>query len=354
LDNAFAGLVGLFLDDVSAITKLSELHLDSLQALERGALSSDGSTALVGAPSSSPKGLAYVFTRSGTNWTPQGPPLQATTPMTVGDFGSSVALSSDGNTALVAAYLAGATDSAYVFTRSGATSWSPPLELPVSAIGFGLSVALSGDGNTALVGAGNTMLAGSAYVFAHSGTMWSQQGTKLQAPVPTTNDNFGISVALSSDGNTALVGASNENGYTGAAYAFTRLGTNWSSPTPLAETASDLPATDDFFGISVALSSDGNTALVGAQGKAAYVFTWSGTNWSQQGPGLTAAPEANGAGFAQSVALSSDANTALVGAYDNAVCRKTLILFARRRCPECGRSGRIFSGVLLVIWTSFD
>jgi hypothetical protein len=297
------------------------------------ALSSDGNTALVGAPGpgagsslTDPPGAAYVFTRSGTSWSQQGPALHAATPMTGDAFGDSVALSGDGNTALIGADGIGI-GSAYVFARSG-TSWSqqgPALHAatPMTGDAFGHSVALSGDGNTALVGAVGAgaafSLTGAAFVFARSGTMWNQQAM-LNAPSPTAGDQFGASVALSSNGNTALVGAFGKNASLGAAYAFTRSGTSW-SPTPavLAEIASDMPAAGDLFGISVALSSDGNTALVGAQNKAAYVFTRSGTIWSQQGSGLTAAPAANGAGFAQSVALSSDANTALVGDFGNAV-----------------------------------
>ena len=80
-------------------------------------------------------------------------------------------------------------------------------------------------------------------------------------------------MALSGD--TALVGADGENDYQGAAYVFTRSGTTW---TQQKLTASD-GAAGDWFGASVALSGD--TALVGAF-SAAYVFTRSGTTWTQQ------------------------------------------------------------------------
>jgi hypothetical protein len=298
-------------------------------------LSGDGNTALVGAyaddiGTNENAGSAYVFTRSGTSWTEQQK-------LTAGDgafndtFGISVSLSGDGNTALVGAYFddtaAGAdAGSAYVFTRSG-TSWTEQQKLEAQVMGsdgaavdrFGVSVALSGDGNTALVGAylDDTAAgddAGSAYVFVRSGTSWTPQA-KLTAGDGAATDGFGISVALSSDGNTALVGAVGN-----AAYVFTRSGTSWTEQQKL--TASD-GAASDFFGTSVSLSSDGNTALVGtelgntaaaANAGSAYVFVRSGTSWTQQAK-LTADDGAAFDNFGTSVSLSSDGNTALVGAF---------------------------------------
>src|SRR5262249_15021473 len=90
----------------------------------------------------------------------------------------------------------------------------------------GYSVALSRDGNTALVGG---YLDNSAWVFTLSGAGWTQQGDKLSVD----NSQFGISVALSSDGNTALVGGPNDSLGTGAAWVFTRSGGVWSQQAKL-------------------------------------------------------------------------------------------------------------------------
>ena len=82
--------------------------------------------------------------------------------------------------------------------------------------------------------------------------------------VPTdgaTSDSFGYSVSISSDGNTAIVGAYGDDGYRGSAYIYTRSGSTWTQQTKL--TASDGVA-NDYFGYSVSISSDGNTAIVGA------------------------------------------------------------------------------------------
>jgi hypothetical protein len=295
------------------------------------ALSSDGNTALVGGGGTGGVGAVWVFTRSGTTWTQQGPKLVGTG--AVGGLvfqGSSVALSSDGNTALVGGYLddnnAGAV---WVFTRSG-TTWTQqgPKLVGTGAVGGapgalpgagqGISVALSGDGNTALVGGfRDNGDAGAVWVFTRSGTTWTQQGPKLVGTGAVGDAEQGSSVALSDDGNTALVGGLFDNGRAGAVWVFTRSGTTWTQQGPkLVGTGA---VGDAEQGISVALSSDGNTALVGGPGVygsgagAVWVFTRSGTTWTQQGPKLVGTGAVGDAFQGSSVALSSEGNTALVG-----------------------------------------
>ena len=96
---------------------------------------------------------------------------------------------------------------------------------------IGMSVALSADGNTALVGAPadgtDTEYKGAAFVFTRSGSTWTQQGPKLTGGGELGGAWFGESVALSADGNTALVGGPIDDGATGAAWVFTRSGTTW-------------------------------------------------------------------------------------------------------------------------------
>jgi hypothetical protein len=78
----------------------------------------------------------------------------------------------------------------------------------------GQSVALSADGNTAIVGGpfGNN---GAAWVWTRSGGVWTQQGTKLVGS-GAVGAGQGNSVALSTDGNTAIVGGAGDNSGTGA------------------------------------------------------------------------------------------------------------------------------------------
>jgi len=128
---------------------------------------------------------------------------------------------------------------------------------------LGWSVAMSSDGNTAILGAdiddiGSNTNQGSAYVFTRSGGLWIQQ-QKLTASDGATGTTFGCAVALSSDGNTAIIGAQYDASSQGAAYVFTRSGTVWTQQQKL--TAGVMTG---WFGISVGLSGDGNTAIVGA------------------------------------------------------------------------------------------
>ena len=71
----------------------------------------------------------------------------------------------------------------------------------------GIAVAISGDGNTAIVGGyfDNAFL-GAAWIFTRSGGVWSQQGTKLVGTGAVGDCVQGFSVAISADGNTAIVG----------------------------------------------------------------------------------------------------------------------------------------------------
>jgi trimeric autotransporter adhesin len=162
--------------------------------------------------------------------------------------------------------------------RAAAGSYSRQAELTGSATvkgGFGSSVALSAGGSTALVGTSSLNgVAGAVYVFTRRGGTWSQTA-ELTASGTSAEDDFGSSVALSAGGSTALVGAPGHNSYAGAVYVFTLRGGTWFQAGKL--TASDAAAHDQF-GSSVALSAGGSTAVVGAIGYnsyagAGYVFT---------------------------------------------------------------------------------
>ena len=87
----------------------------------------------------------------------------------------------------------------------------------------GWGVALSGDGNTAIVGgSSDNSGAGAAWVFTRSGGVWTQQGTKLVGTGATGDAAQGWAVALSADGNTAIVGGTHDVP-TGAAWVFAAL-----------------------------------------------------------------------------------------------------------------------------------
>ena len=90
---------------------------------------------------------------------------------------------------------------------------------------FGVLVALSADGNTALVGGWkDDGTKGAAWVFTRSGGVWSQQGPKLTGAGEIGEGGFGTSVALSADGNTALIGAPGDDGTQGRGLGLHPLG----------------------------------------------------------------------------------------------------------------------------------
>ncbi|MEE9344950.1 MAG: FG-GAP repeat protein [Methylococcales bacterium] len=244
---------------------------------------------------------------------------------------------------------------AYVFTRTG-NNWSQQAYLKASNTeefdGFGFSVAIAGD--TVVIGAdgeasnatgidgdqsdNSAIDAGAAYVFTRSGNSWSQQAY-LKASNTDADDSFGFSVAIADD--TVVVGtdgeASNATGVdgdqsnnsadsAGAAYVFTRSGSSWNQQAYLKASNTDA---EDLFGNSVAITGD--TVVIGADGEAsnatgidgdqsdnstvnagaAYVFTRTGNSWNQQAY-LKASNTGKNDSFGFPVAIA--ANTVVVGA----------------------------------------
>jgi uncharacterized protein (TIGR02145 family) len=298
-------------------------------------LSADGRTLAVGAPheSSAARGVngnqrnnsmfdagaVYIFTRSGDSWTQQAY-LKPSTPQSGAEFGHYVALSADGNTLAASAH----------WEASNATGIN---------------------GNQADE---SIPQAGAVYVFARAGAAWTQQaylkasntGEAGTADTFGEGDQFGWSLALSSDGTTIAVGAITEdsgavgiNGNqrdnaspsAGAVYVFTRTGNGWSQQAYVKP--SNLDA-GDMFGYSVSLSADGGVLAVGsfdedgsgrginpapdnrnAGSGAVYVFTRASAAWSQQAylkPGNSEPQDS----FGVHVALSDDGATLLAGSLD--------------------------------------
>lgn len=234
------------------------------------------------------------------------------------NFGESVALSANGSTALIGGPSEDSrVGAAWVFTRTGST-WTQQEKLTGGgergAGQFGTAVALSADGNTALIGGiGDDKDTGAAWVFTRSGSTWSQQGEKLVGSSPEYEGRFGESVALSGEGTTALIGCGPFYGHGGGAWVFTRTGSTWSQQGPRINPSGEIG--EGNFGTSVALSFNGSTALIGAprddaNAGAAWVYTRSGEDWAQQGGKLTGAEEA--VAFASNVALSGEGSTALI------------------------------------------
>lgn len=371
------------------------------------ALSADGNTLAVGAPEEDSgsvgiggvadetmlnSGAVYIYTRSGGSWS--GPIyVKAPNPDSFDGFGESLALSADGSTLAVGAAgedgsvtgIGGGFDNAalsagavYVYARSGA-AWSASAYVKASNTSanalFGSSVDLSADGNLLAVGArgessaasgigGNRVytcsapasnclsFSGAAYVYSRTAGTWSAVPVYVKASNPQQDAIFGDAVALSDDGSTLAVGASNEASaatgvdgnqtsgcnaapivncapYSGAAYVYSRSGSTWSGPTYIKASNT---GEGDGFGAYLALSGDGSTLVVGApyengsaggvgagsdeasrSAGAAYLLTRSASGWSQpayikpSNPGIDHY-------FGSALALSADGSTMVVGA----------------------------------------
>lgn len=261
----------------------------------------------------------------------------------------------------------------YVFKRSG-TEWSQQAYIKASNTGysdyFGFALSLSGDGNSLAVGApeedsnatgidvnqsdNSASNSGAVYLFTRNGETWNQDAY-LKASNTQAGDRFGSDLSLSADGKTLAVGAGGEgsnatgiNGdqsnnsasKSGAVYLFVHSGTAWSQEAYIK--ASNTDADDQFgstyikwmLGTAISLSGDGHTLAVGAafesssatgingdqddnsasESGAVYIFTRSGTDWSQQAYIKASNAEA-GDRFGSAVSLSADGNTLAVGAY---------------------------------------
>ena len=356
-----------------------------------GALSADGNTLAVGAygedsnatgidgdqadNSAEYAGAVYVFRFDGANWYQQAY-LKASNTNAEDQFGFQIALSEDGDTIAVAAHgedsaatgvdgdqadnSAPGSGAVYVFRFDG-SAWHQQAYIKASNSeaedSFG-KIALGADGNTLAVGSSDSSAAtgiggdqadnsadksGAVYLFRFNGSEWQQQAY-IKASNTETDDGFGDSVALSSDGNTLAVGAWKEDsGATGingneadnsadgagAIYIFRFDGTAWNQQAYVK--ASNTDPGDNF--ARVALAADGNTlaatalwetgSATGVNGDpfdnsaplagAVYMFSFDGTAWNQISyVKATNTEERDHFGAA---ALSGDGSTLAVGAY---------------------------------------
>jgi hypothetical protein len=311
----------------SGSTWVEQAELSTPAGLSGGAfgssvgLSGDGNTAVIGSPGSrAGAGLVWFFSRSKGKWS-QTQRARNNTTEREHEFGSEVALAAEGTTAVVEANDAERRPTDVIFTRSGGT-WTAQQRLE----GFPGGLALSSDGSTLLTGGA---------VFVRSGSVWNKQ-QKLFGKEQVGESDFGDSVAVSGDGNTALIGGPEDNACgtcvhssVGGAWMFTRSGEKWTQQGPKLTASGG--HTEGHFGESVALSADGNAALIGAPGNgqveptetgSAFLFTRSGATWTQQEQFSTAGTrwqeevENGPPELGTTVALSAGGRTAVVGASD--------------------------------------
>lgn len=326
-------------------------------------------------------GAVYLYVNNGSSWQSQAY-IKASNSNLVDSFGFSVSLDSDGTTLLVGApgesssaqsingdetdntgSLSGA---AYVFELQN-NQWAQTAYLKSSNSdkldSFGYDVALSEDGLTVVVGSpgedsnatsvnGDEMdnssdNSGAAYVFVHNGTTWAQD-SYLKASNSDSEDQFGHSVDVNSDGTVIAIGAFNEasdseiNGNesdnsasgAGAAYLFYKSQAGWQQEDYIKAVNSDA---SDRFGSDVQLSSNGKALVVGSPNEssssqgldgdvqlndastagAVYLFNDVEGTW-QQTEYIKSRNTDAGDGFGSAIAISGDGNTLIVGAKDEA------------------------------------
>jgi hypothetical protein len=285
------------------------------------AISADGNTALV-----TKDGAVAVFTRSGSTWSQQA----TLTGAEFGDekFGGATTLAGDGETALVNGGVVNGAGVTYVLQREG-ESWTQQAELKAEKPATGSegenAIAISGDGNTALIGNSRFAakikklgkVAGAAWVYTRSADTWTLEAKVIAGEKRATG--FAGRVALSEDGSTAILSGLAPKGKkakAGAAWVFARSGETWSKQSLLEESTEKF----DGFGGALALSANGDAALIGVSFTASsfhesvvYLFTRAGESWSvkQEFGGVFAKEEE----FGREVALSGEANVALITSF---------------------------------------
>jgi hypothetical protein len=289
-------------------------------------VSISGDTVVIGShntDASSPDGTkAYVYTRSGTTWSLQQKvdPSQAIQANFFGHQRTMKLDKSNSNQFIAGAYGEDQNYSdegaVYIFTRSG-TTWSEQQRIiPADAAingNYGVTVDIAGD--YAVFGGrpGNNF---AVYVWTRSGTTWSQQAALTQ-PSGHTNSQYAYHSGLSinSAGDTIAVGAyGNTSTQAGKVFIFTRSGTTWTNQAVIQPSDT---ANGNFFGWECRLDTTGDTLVVGAKlastGGKVYVFTRSGTSWTEQ-KDFTASDVAANWEFGEDVAIDGSTGKIVVGA----------------------------------------
>ncbi|WP_181684908.1 FG-GAP repeat protein [Halorhabdus salina] len=297
-------------------------------------ISDTGETALIGAiaeedPNGPEGGAAYVYQKEGQKWHQQSK-LSAPDGEEFDQFSRSLLLTPNGDTAYVGAPFRensnrNSTGAVFEYSRES-DGWKLVNSLPkdgISIESFGYAMDISRDGETLVV---SRMVVsdsekGAAYVFKQSNDEWVRQAT-LTASEGDPNDYFGETVTVSEDGQTVLVGASNDedpNGeQSGSVYLFENRDSEWHQTQKL--TPAD-PGQRERFGLSLAMTSNPEAILIGAPGESSdtgeqsriCVFKQDNDHWQQDR--VIPAPENDPTDyFGTRITVSRDAGIAAVSA----------------------------------------
>ena len=293
-------------------------------------------------------GELNVYTRSGSTWSVQdtiSPALGTDGVVRArNDLGSenNISITDDGTRVVVgdhnASLNSASEGNAYVYVRSGST-WSREAEF-ISPLGeslsnqFGWSADISGDGNYVIVAdriSTGASYGGQAWIWTRSGSTWSQQAQLTQ---PSGASNYGMDAKINKDGTYAIVGDWTHGSDAGRVHVWKRTGTNWAIEAIL--TSSDL-ATGDRFGEFLDINDAGDYVAVaatydddaGTTSGSVYVFTRSGSTWSQQAK-LVPTGQANPYRWGQHVSIDGSGLHVVSYIVDNGgTNKKTAIVFSR-------------------------
>jgi len=235
------------------------------------------------------------------------------------EFGTAAALNE--NFAIVGASRENvASGAAYIYSKDSQGTWSYAQKLAATdsneGAEYGGGVKLSED--YAVVAAGRAdvngvVRAGALYVYDYQNNNF-ELNTKLIASDLSGDAKMGMNpTSLDVQGNTIVVGAPGENLWTGSVYVFNKVGGVWEESQKI---MSPTPATNDTFGIGVAISGD--YMVVGAQGidtsrGAAYVYVKNASGVWEYDQTISASNAAIDNYFGSSVSISGD--KIVVGAY---------------------------------------
>jgi len=275
------------------------------------AISNNGFYIVAGAPSSiggggDRYGAAYVFFKIAGVWGQQAKLLSGESELD-DEFGYSVAINNTGDYIAVGApgqSVGGIVKGkVYIYKREG-TTWTLEsiIANPTSGIDtslFGYAVSFNDDASYIAIGDpyNNTTASGAGriFVYTRSGTTWTLQQQFNGSPA-TTDDNVGWSIKLNSDATYLFAGSPGDfvlGSGSGSGYIFSRSGSTWTQQQKISPTfVTGYTYVGAAFGRSCDINKTGDVLIVGSPGLegpndelrvgAFYVFTRSGSTWTQQ------------------------------------------------------------------------
>ncbi|MFI0431285.1 hypothetical protein [Mariniflexile sp. HMF6888] len=288
-------------------------------------ISADGSVVVAGAPYNSDTALyagqVRVFENIAGTWTQIGQNLLGDAASDL--FGISVAISPDGSTIAV-----GAPSNDTANNNAGQVKIFKNISGTWTQVGstllgvtnndnFGKSLALSNDGSIVAIGADQLGMITNGYVKVYeniAGT-WTQIGTDIIGEA--SQDRSGISVDITPDGSTVAIGAINNDGINnnaGHVRVYENIAGTWTQKGGDIDGEADLDAS----GQNLALSSNGEVVSIGALynggngNNAGHVrlFTYSANTWTQVGNDIDGENAGDRSGY---TAISADGRTVVVG-----------------------------------------